>query len=926
MDFVSRITRAPRAYEKDRGVEIGQIFGDQPTALKEVLIGAGGSSPFLYSVMEKQANWLRQALSTAPEDAFAGILLEIDGLADRDLGQGLRRAKSRLSVLAALSDLAGVWSLEQVTAALTDFADRAVARGVTSLVAAEIDRGKLPGAYEEDKACAGGMAVLAMGKMGAHELNYSSDIDLICLFDESRFDADDYSDARASLIRVTRQLTRLLSDLTADGYVFRTDLRLRPDPSVTPVCLSMEAAAQYYESVGRTWERAAHIKARVCAGDFAAGQNYLKNLRPFVWRRHLDFAAIQDAHDMRLRIRSHKGLHGPIILEGHNMKLGAGGIREIEFFTQTRQIIAGGRDESLREPATKMALDRLAAKDWLPADTTEQLKADYTAHREIEHRLQMINDTQTHELPKTKEGFERLAALAGRDVAELRDDLATRLTRVQAMTEGFFAATKSAETPTQLSVVMSEVVSRWRTYPSLRSSRAAEIFERLKPEILTKLQDASAPDEALLQFDDFLSGLPAGVQIFSLFEANPQLIDLIVDIASTAPRLAHYLGHNAQVFDAVIGGDFFAAWPGKDALLAEFKQAVDRVPDYEGKLDAVRQTMKEWHFRTGVHHLRGLISAQQSGTEYAVLAKCVLGVTWPLVVAEFSAKHGPEPGRGATILGMGSLGSGRLTAVSDLDLIVIYDAGDVENSEGGRPLPTRTYYARLTQALVTGLSAAMSEGRLYEVDMRLRPSGRKGPVATSLNAFRSYQLTEAWTWEHLALTRARPIAGHQGLGQEIDAFRAEILQAKKNKNQILNDVIDMRARISEAKVDFGDWDAKLGNGRLQDIELIAQTAAMLAGSPARTAPEQLAAGIEIGWISAADSEHLLGAHDLMWRLQAAGKLLGDESVDIASLGQGGLNYLLRETETRDASDLAAKISMVTAKASQVIDKLLNEAE
>ncbi len=922
MKFVDRITRSPRAFEPERGAEIGALFDGVPGELKQVLVGTGGSSPFLYSVMQREADWLRETLVGTPEDTFAGVVSDVVGLTPPELATGLRVAKGRVAVLTALADLAGVWSLEQVTGALTDFADLAVDRSVKTLVAAEIDRGKLPGAGEDDKATAGGMTVLAMGKMGAHELNYSSDIDLICLFDETRFEPDDYGDARASFIRVTRRLTKLLSDLTGEGYVFRTDLRLRPDPSVTPVCLSMETAAQYYESVGRTWERAAHIKARPCAGDIAAGEKYLKILTPFIWRKHLDFASIQDAHDMRLRIRDHKGLHGPITLEGHNMKLGAGGIREIEFFTQTRQIIAGGRDVSLRSRGTVKGLEQLADKGWVPEEVAERLTEDYRAHREVEHRIQMVNDAQTHDLPKNIDGFERLAALSGRDLGEMRHDIKRRLVQVSELTEGFFTPQETEQVETELSDTAREIISRWRAYPSLRSSRAVEIFERLKPEIICRLQKAARPDEALLQFDGFLSGLPAGVQVFSMFEQNPQLIDLIVDIAATAPRLAVYLGRNAQVFDAVIGGDFFAPWPTDAALIAGLESTLVPVSDYEGKLDAARRWMKEWHFRVGVHHLRGLVSGAGSGAQYAALADAVLMVLLPVVVNEFATKHGAPPGRSAAVIGMGSLGSGNLTATSDLDLIMIYDPDGVDASDGRRPLATRAYYARLTQALVTALSAPMAEGRLYEVDMRLRPSGRQGPVATSLEAYKNYQNDEAWTWEHLALTRARVVAGGAELGAEIENFRTELLAGQSDAAKVLEDVLDMRQRLAADKPGKGAWEAKLGAGRLMDIELLAQTAALLAGEPARGVAEQLLAGERIGWLGSADRAALVDAHGLLRSLQSATRLLTEGALDPDIIGKGGMAFLLRETGMTDADTLAGELQRVSNSTARIIDTAL----
>jgi len=260
----------------------------------------------------------------------------------------------------------------------------------------------------------------------------------------------------------------------------------------------------------------------------------------------------------------------------------------------------------------------------------------------------------------------------------MRTDIADRLNQVFEITEGFFAPSiDTPELPT-LTETMTNTIDGWYNYPALRSPRAGEIFQRLMPEIVNRLQKAARPDEALIQFDAFLAGLPGGVQIFSMFEANPQLIDLIVDIAATAPRLAQYLGRNAQVFDAVIGGNFFAEWPEQADLQDRLTGELNKLSDYEAKLDAARRFMKEWHFRVGVHHLRGLIDADQAGRQYASLADAVLGSLWPVVSSEFARKHGDAPGRGAAILGMGSLGSQRLNAASDLDLIVIYDAQGAE--------------------------------------------------------------------------------------------------------------------------------------------------------------------------------------------------------------------------------------------------------
>jgi glutamate-ammonia-ligase adenylyltransferase len=920
MSFAARITRAPRPFEADHGADGRALFPDQPPEVAEVIDGAAGCSPYLLDLMRKEADWLAPALAD-PEAALEAELAEKAALDLPKLGSGLRQAKRRVALLAGLADLAGVWALEDVTGALTRLADMVVDTALKRLVAAEIARGKLPGLGPEDAGTAGGMVALAMGKGGAHELNYSSDIDLICLFDETRFDPDAYHEARAGFIKVTRRMCALIGETTAEGYVFRTDLRLRPDASVTPVCLSMEAAERYYESVGRTWERAAYIKARAAAGDIAAGARFLDTLRPFVWRKHLDFAAIQDAHDMRLRIRAHKGLGGPITLPGHNMKLGRGGIREIEFFTQTRQLIAGGRDETLRLRGTGEGLAALARAGWVPEADAQTLTAHYRAHREIEHRVQMLRDAQTHDLPQTDDEFDRLAAFCGTDSDSLRATLTDRLEEVHEMTEGFFAPTEPTAAAPEFG---EEITERWLTYPALRSDRAVEIFNRLKPMLLARLQEAAKPEEALLAFDGFLRGLPAGVQLFSLFEANPQLTRLIVDIAATAPALAQYLGRNSSVLDAVIGGTFFEAWPGCAALTEGLEKTLDRADDYEAQLDATRRWAKEWHFRIGVHHLRGLIDAGEAGRQYADLAEAVIAGLYPRVAAQFAEKHGPPPGRGAVVLGMGSLGAGRIHAQSDLDLIVIYDGAGQEASEGCKPLSVRAYYARLTQALVTALSAPMAEGKLYEVDMRLRPSGRQGPVATAFAAFERYQMDEAWTWEHLALTRARVVAGPPDLGADVEASRARVLAAKAGGDAVRGEVAHMRDRIAAAKPPEGPWDAKIGPGRLQDVELAGQALALLAGSTAHATTEQLDEAVSAGVIGADPAACLARAADLFWALQASGKLLGGGATDPDALGAGGRAMILRETGAESVAALARQIRAAAEAAAKTITETLGE--
>ncbi|MEI4470060.1 glutamine-synthetase adenylyltransferase [Frigidibacter sp. MR17.24] len=928
-DFSSRLARLPLAFDPARGAEARAALPGLTPALGDLVAGAAGSSPYLAGLVGREAGWLAEALDGSPEQALSDCLGALGGEPAERLPEALRQAKRRVALVAALADLGGVWPLERVTGALTALADRAVDVGLRALVAAEIRRGKIPGIARGDEGDPAGLFALAMGKMGAGELNYSSDIDLIFLYDDDRFDPADRPEARAAFIRVVRRLTGWLSDVTAGGYVFRTDLRLRPDASVTPVVIATGAAEQYYEAEGRSWERAAHIKARPCAGDLAAGARYLARLTPFVWRRHLDFAAIRDVHDLRLKIRDHKGLGGPIVLDGHDMKLGRGGIREIEFFTQTRQLIAGGRDPGLRDRTTLGGLAALAARGWIPQDVATRLAAHYRAHRETEHRLQMVNDAQTHSLPTAPDAFDKLARLSGEaDTARWREAILGRLREVESLTEPFFdpEATPCAPAPAgPVPEGAAEVTRRWPSYPALRSERARQIFRALEPELLGRLGRAADPTDALRQFDGFLAGLPAGVQLFSMFRANPSLIELIVDICATAPSLARYLSRNARVLDAVIGGGFFAPWPGQGALASELAAQISGLADYEAALDRARVWQREWHFRIGVHNLRGLIDADEAGAQYADLAGAVLNALWPRVTAEIARRHGPPPGRGAAIVGMGSLGIGRLNAASDLDLIVIYDAAGQEASTGERPLAARAYYARLTQALVTALSASMAEGRLYEVDMRLRPSGRQGPVATSIAAFESYQMTEAWTWEHLALTRARVMAGPPPLAEAIETIRRRVLAAKAANPAIAADTQAMRDRIFAARGRDGARDGggvKTGAGRLQDIELFAQSLALRTADPARALAGQLRAGRRAGLIAPDEEAALNAAGRLLWRMRAATRLVAGERIEPGEAGEGARAVLLRETGTRDLADLDAGLSSRTAEAAAIIDRRL----
>ncbi len=954
--LASRVTTAPVPFDRERArAVIEALPGDLASGpMGELLTGTAGSSPYLGRLIEREAAWLAEAVEEAPEDAMRALLAGCaregpdEGPDPRALGTALRRAKARASLLIALADLGGVWQLGEVSEALTALADTALEATARLLLRKELGQGRLPGLGEDALESGAGYAVIAMGKQGARELNYSSDIDLVCLFDQDRFAADDLAQAKARYIRLTRELVRLISENTAEGYVFRTDLRLRPSPSTTPVCMAMEAAERYYESVGRTWERAAYIKARPAAGDRAAGAAWLEGLTPFVWRRHLDFAAIEDTHDMLHKIREQKGRFNPGALPGSDLKLEPGGIREIEFFVQTRQLICGGREPALRVPGTLGALEALAASGWVKAETAEVLTADYVAHRALEHRLQMMDDAQTHVFPRSEEARARLAALSGwSDRAAFEREVAERRARVHAATEEFFTpgagrAGKKKSRPEITEAQLEEagferpadamhLIETWRgaNMPATRTARARSLLRKLEPLIVERLAAAGNPDEAMAQFDRFLAGLPSGVQVFSLFTANPHLLDLIVELCAAAPRLAGYLAHHSQALDALLDRDFFEPLPEAAELGRELDAWVGRErmhdADYERLLDTVRRWAHEQIFRAGVQVLRGMSEAAEAGRAFTAIAEAALDVLYPRVIEEFARRHGAPPGRGMVVIGMGKLGSGEMTAGSDLDLITVYDAEGAESSEGKKPLAPSAYFPRLTQALLAALTAPTAEGKLYDVDMRLRPSGRKGPVSVSFSAFAKYQAERAWVWEHLALTRARVITGAPDLGAEVEATIREALAARKGDARVLEEAREMRRRLldAHARERRNPWSLKYAAGGLMEIEFLAQTGILHHGLECRSAAAALPGLAEAGWIDGDEAETLAEALGLMQALQHIERVALDTPINPETAGQGLRRVMARAAGAEDFDALSERLEALQARAAEICARVLD---
>lgn len=813
-----------------------------------------GNSPFLTQALQQEPDVLMLAALHGPDEALVRVLAPLHDKSvfargHEDISRELRRTRRRIALLVALADLSGAWSLARVTGALSDLAEIAVDAALGHLLHQAHLQGKcaLPDVERPTQDC--GIAILGMGKLGARELNYSSDIDLIVLFDADKVDWRDDAGPQQGLHRLIRDLVNLLSARTRDGYVLRTDLRLRPDAGATPLAVSTTAAERYYESLGQNWERAAMIKARPIAGDISTGNEMLERLRPFIWRKHLDFAAIQDIHSIKRQINAHKG-HHEIAVSGHNIKIGRGGIREIEFFAQTQQLIWGGRDPSLRGSETCTALRALVDAGRTGTNVANDLNKAYVFLRQLEHRLQMIADEQTHTLPSTDEGLAHIAVFAGFPTIDAFTEAVTSQLEMVEQHYGrlfedapelggqtgnlvFTGPENDPDTVGTLSGLgfsdgdaLSATIRGWHhgRVRATRSTRARELLTELLPSLLDALAKTVDPDAAFFHFDGFMKNLPSGVQLFSLFHANPGLLNLVAEVMGSAPHLAKQLSRRPDLLDGVLTGDFYAPLPPITELEQDLTTLLDAAPDFQDVLDITRRWAHDRQFQVGMQLLRGIITGNEAGPALSDIAEVVVRGLLPPVQAEFAEQHGTIEGGALAVLAMGNLGGRELTFLSDLDVIFLYQssAGLDATSNGAKPLQASQYFGRLSQRLTSALTALTAEGRLYEIDTRLRPSGQAGPIASEISGFIDYQRTQAWPWEHMALTRARVLAGSPSLKRDVEAALKSILVVPRNPEKLARDVADMRARIDTERHTDNPWKLKHSRGGLLDIEFIVQ--------------------------------------------------------------------------------------------------------
>ena len=948
--FFTQQKSVPSAFDDARGQAFAEsleghvLLADTTSAT--ALTSLAGHSPFLARCMERDADALAELLKFSPDAAFEKLLsdtsAELAAINTAALAKPvLRRARRLVAQLIALADHSGQWTVEQVTGALTQFGDLAVSAAVSVLLREAQTKGKFKPVDEHDPARDCGIAVLAMGKFGAGELNYSSDIDIVIFFDRGKL-GPLVEEPSKFAIKLTRDLVACLHEPTRDGYVFRIDLRLRPDAGSTQVAISFDAAENYYEGMGQNWERAAYIKARSVGGDIEAGNEMLKRLIPFIWRKYLDFASIEDIHSILRQIHSH-GQHRRIAVEGHDVKLGLGGIREIEFFVQTQQLILGGREPELRGPRTVEMLAELQEQKSIEPDVAKDMTAAYRFLRHVEHRLQMVEDQQTHAMPKDEGGIARISSFSGFDDERVfRETLLGHLGNVHRHSRALFKEsgelgdssgslvfTGVDDDPETLETLqrlgfdrvsdIAAAIRKWH-HGRIRATRSARTRGRLTalmPELLRALSETADPDLAFWRFDDFLSGLPAGVQLFSMLTARPELLEFLAEVLGTAPRLSNYLARHPHVLDALLDPGFLETLPGPSEVDDAFYESINSSMDLEGVMNATRRLVRELGFRIGVQLLRGRASPADASDAYSSTAQAALNHILKAVSTEFEINHGKIDGGACAILALGRLGSGEMTATSDVDLIFVYDtppneaAGGEIRSDGARHLPATTYYTRLSQRLINAITAQTEEGKLFEVDMRLRPSGNKGPLGTKLAAFESYHADSAWTWERMALTRARVIAGPTDLKNKIEEVIFKTLTEPRDPRTTARDVAEMRVRLAAEYGTTNVWDVKQVRGGLVDLEFMVQGLQLLHGQShpevlGRSTGRALSRLMGAGAIAPADGLALEEALELYRGVDHVLRLAVDGAFDPA-FAPVALKQLLARNSRGSFEDLEARL-------------------
>jgi len=831
------------------------------------------NAPFLARLAEIHPDDVAFFLREGTDAALAAVAPPPAG---DDIMAALRHWRGRIALLLALGDLSGEHDVATTTRHLSAFADAACD---AALAAAFAERTP----DEEPR----GLSVIALGKLGSHELNYSSDIDPILIFDPETMPRRQRDDPTEAAVRIARRMTEILSARTANGHVLRVDLRLRPHPEVTPIVLPVDAAISYYESEALAWEQAAFIRSRASAGDRALGGEFLAAIQPFIWRRSLDFRQLKEIGAMSDRIRDHFA-QGQAFGPGYDLKRGRGGIREIEFFAQVHQLIYGGRDPSLRVPATVDALAALAKAGRIDADIAARLTGHYAVLRRIEHRLQMIEDQQTHCLPLQPAALDAVARLDGHadgaallamlepvtaDVAACYDRLVIERAATSGLPrdEGELAGALMAAgfEPPEAAL---RTIAEWRggKLRALRTPVAQDALETVLPGLVRALGAAPDPEAALTRFDKLVSGLPSAINFFHLLAAQPELAKVAVRVLTLAPTLAEALGARVELIEGLIDKRAFEAPATKAELLSEWAPGLAGL-DYERLLDRVRDRVGERRFAYGVQLIAGASDPMMIACGYSELAEAALQVLADATVAEFVEAHGRIADSELVVLALGRLGGRALTHASDLDLIYLFTGDHLAESDGRRPLGATTYYNRLAQRLTGAMSVPTAAGKLYEVDTRLRPQGAQGPLVVTLDSFERYQREEAWTWEHMALLRARAVYGSDRTKAAVQRIIDALLAIPRDAAKLAQDAAEMRDKMAAHKPAKGALDIKGGPGGLVDLEFAMQVTQLTSGRCHDPNIGSALACLRVEGLAPAeicDSHGLLGRMLVMLRLTA----------------------------------------------------------
>lgn len=841
-------------------------------------------SPFLERLDRRHPDWLEQLHREGRLEAAHGPQPEpLDRfVAERGLDAGLRRFRNQEMMRIVWRELNRTASLEDTLDDLSRLAEICIDRA-----AVHHDRRlrERHGAPRDSEGAPVGLTVLALGKLGGGELNLSSDIDIVFCFRAPGETTGPRQLANEQYFqRLARAIIQSLGEVTEAGFCFRVDTRLRPFGEAGPLVCSFGAMEQYYQREGRDWERYALVKARPVAGDIDAGHALLRELRPFVYRRYIDFGAVEALREMRSSVRRDARRKG----REEDLKRGEGGIRDVEFLVQCLQLLRGGREPALQTPRLLEALQALVDLDVLPAALAQTLRDDYATLRRAENAVQALHDQQVHALPADREDLARVARIMGHPSAdEMRESLAGVRVRVNSALDALFPA---AEDPAcgvtgwnragdSLDTDSALAGFRRRVDRMALSQRAMQRLERFMPMLMERLQAGQVPESAQKDVFELVSGICRRSAYLALLVENPVALDRALTLFTQSDWIAKTVIRHPALLDELIDPALGQVLPTRDELAAAAQRVLTQHEDTDARLQALNYLKRSAGLRIAVAELSGNHTSADARARLTELAECLLKALLSIASASLAARHGRLPGSAFTVVAYGTLGAAEMSYGSDLDLIFLYRRGDGD-SDGDRPLAPETYFTRLARRILSLATTLTPAGRLYEIDTRLRPNGRAGMLVSSLDAFERYQMSEAWVWELQALVRGRAVAGDPLAAERFESVRHAVLEQQRDAADTREAVLDMRQRMRD---EFGGREVlKHGPGGLVDIGFVAQLGVLCCahGHPNLLAPRStsgmLAALAENGCLDESTAGLLMATEAALTRARHRLALQRDE--------------------------------------------------